>query len=574
MTDSPADNIDPQSPDKQAADKQSPYQPQQTEPAAGSRPPSMRSAWVALGLATAVIAIAQFVYAPRFDYQNAHLISLVSVCIATLYLLFCLHRRVRWGGHPWRVPIVALVAGLLLMIGFRFDGFSGEMFPQFQWRFQTAPQHKLKSIVGEAPLADTNSESGSTAADSSIAVPGGGDSPQFLGPNRNAVYPDRDFSIPGNDSDLEVVWDQGIGAGWSSFAVQDGYAITLEQRDDQECLTCYRLADGELLWIQRHPGLHTNTLGGTGPRSTPTLVDGKVYASTATGWIWCVEQSSGEIVWTVDLLALAGWNQSEFEAAAPWGYAGSPLIVDQLCVLPMGGPVGQPSSASLVALNKDTGETVWTSGDDQLSYASPILTTLGGQPQIVSVNEKTVSGHAIADGTQLWSFDWPGSTNTGANCSSAISVSGDRLLVGKGYGGGSALVEVSDRDGQWTTQDVWRSNRILKTKFNHACIKNEVAFGISNGALQAVDLNDQSVFWTQPRQSRAAQGQVILAGDVLIVQDEQGDVVFVPAITEDYQEALRLPALDSKTWNIPTLAGRFLLVRNDRQAICYRLPAK
>ena len=300
----------------------------------------------------------------------------------------------------------------------------------------------------------------------------------------------------------------------------------------------------------------------------------RVYATTATGFLWCVERLTGTVVWTRDLLELAGWNQSAFETAAPWGYACSPLVVDGLCVLALGGPPGGTASHSLVALQADSGTLQWTSGDDQLSYASPILTTLAGDRQIVAVNEKTVTGHQISDGQLMWRFQWPGSTNTGANCSSAVTVGSDQILVGKGYGGGSALVRVSRDESGWKASDVWRSGRVLKTKFNHICVDGNVGYAISNGSLQAVSLIDATEYWIQPRRVRSGQGQVILVDDVLIVQDEEGDVVFVDAITDDYNELLRVPALESKTWNIPTVAGRYLLVRNDRQVICFKLPEK
>ena len=99
-----------------------------------------------------------------------------------------------------------------------------------------------------------------------------------------------------------------------------------------------------------------------------------------------------------------------------------------------------------------------------------------------------------------------------------------------------------------------------------------MGYAISNGALQAVNLIDGKAYWSQSRRNRAGQGQVVLVGDTLVMQDEAGDLVFVRATKEAYSEQYRLPALDSKTWNLPTVAGRYVLVRNDRQAICVELP--
>jgi outer membrane protein assembly factor BamB len=200
--------------------------------------------------------------------------------------------------------------------------------------------------------------------------------------------------------------------------------------------------------------------------------------------------------------------------------------------------------------------------------------TLAGVAQIVSVNERTVSGHAIDDGKTLWSFDWPGNSNGDANCATAIAAGSNRFLIGKGYGGGSALVEVTSDGTSMTAEAVWESSRVLKTKFTHACVDGEVAYAVSNGSLEAVRIEDGEKLWTQPRGSRFQQGQILLVDDVIIAQAEAGDVVLVAADPGEYRELLRIPAMNSKTWNLPTVAGRHLLVRNDRQAICFLLPSQ
>jgi hypothetical protein len=533
------------------------------------RPPNVLIGFISLAIGILIAWVVKL-SAQDFDHQNANLIGLVTISTGSLVLLVCLQRRAQHAGYPFHLPVLLLAAVLCAVLCLRFDGFSGEMVPQFRWRFATQSDLELQTLDQSAP-STAEPEKASDEDDATATVQAALPSPQFLGPNRNGVYPQRLFAIPNSMDDVEVLWNQGIGEGWSSFAVVDDQAITLEQRGDEECLTCYRLSDGELLWIRRHQGRHENPLGGVGPRSTPTIDGDLVFATTATGFVWCIQRQTGETVWTTNLFELAGWSQDQFENAAPWGYAGSPLLVDGLCVLPLGGPPNGDASASLIALDRDSGNQVWKAGSDQLSYASPVLVTLDGVRQIVSVNEKTVTGHAVEDGTPLWEFDWPGSTNTGANCSTAMPVGSDKLLVGKGYAGGSALVSISQQGNAWTAEDVWRSRRYLKTKFNHTCVQGNVGYGLSNGALEAVDLGGPTRYWIQPRRSRSAQGQCVLVEDTLVVQAEAGDIVFVSATTEAYQERFRLPALESKTWNIPTVAGRMLLVRNDRQAICFRL---
>jgi outer membrane protein assembly factor BamB len=347
----------------------------------------------------------------------------------------------------------------------------------------------------------------------------------------------------------------------------------LEQRDERECVTAYDLMTGELKWLVDHEALHYNALGGGGPRSTPTIEGTKVYAQGATGTVWCLDLLTGEVNWLVDLLVLGGWDQDTSEESITWGRSGSPLLVDGLCVVPMGG--GSDSKArSLVALDGETGEVRWTAGDDQISYASAQLLTLDGVRQIVSVNEATITGHAIEDGILLWETDWEGSTNGGANCAAVVPAGEDRFLIGKGYGGGSALIRVQQEEDGWKASDVWRLTRVLKTKFNHSVILDGVAYGLSNGALQAVEVESGERLWEQGRRGRYGQGQLIAAGDVLIVQAEMGEVALVEANPNEFNEWIRIDALNQKTWNVPSLSGNILLVRNGEEAIAFELPSK
>ncbi len=502
--------------------------------------------------------------APATDHQMANIFSVLAGMIAFILVAITLQLWAWRSGQPLLVPGVLFAIAVMLVGAFQFDGFSGEMWPQFKFRFaRNAPE--LRSV------SEASRDSIDSSDPSAVAI---ADSLGFLGNERTGVIHERLFSIPNSAEEVQVLWDQGIGQGWSSFAVASDRAVTLEQRDDQECVTCYRLADGELIWIERHEAEHFNSLGGTGPRSTPTIHGGRVFAQGATGKLWCLDLETGDTHWSVDLLELAGWDQLKSETAIAWGRAGSPLIVDGLCVVPYGGPDSiKNQGRSLIALDAETGEIRWTSGEDQISYASPALMTLAGVRQIVSVNEKTITGHAINDGTAVWSFDWPGQSNGGANCAMVIPAGENQFLIGKGYGGGSALVKIHEDDSnELHAEAVWDSTSVLKTKFTHACVDGDVAYAISNGSLEAVTVDSGDRRWIQPRSSRFGQGQILLVADTIVAQSESGDVAMVDADPTKYSERVRLPALSSKTWNIPTVAGRHLLVRNDRQAICFLLP--
>ncbi|WP_339886587.1 MULTISPECIES: PQQ-binding-like beta-propeller repeat protein [Rhodopirellula] len=545
----------------------------------------MLKALVALIAGIIVVGLIQS-RAHETDYQKALLQSLAAGGIALLFVFYQLQRASSAAAKAWLVPASCLAlivaAGTLL----RFESFSGEMVPRFSWRFGNHETPALKVT----PLAESDSGELAVEAQSSTEE---GSWLEFLGNDRTGVMPEREFEIPNSVDEITRRWDIGIGEGWSSFAVADGIAVTLEQRGEMECVTAYRLSDGQLLWLVEHEANHFQALGGGGPRSTPAIIPatelspGRVYAQGATGTVWCLQLTDGEVLWKRDLIEIAGWTIEESEQAISWGRSGSPLIVDNLCVLPLGGPASASDEGrSLIALDPATGETVWRSGDQQISYASAMTMTLGGKRQIVSVNEADITGHDIESGEVLWSFPWEGKSNSGANCAAAMPAGENQFLIGKGYGGGSSLIQVTRFENTSNTSDastetetfiaeeLWHSSRVLKTKFNHTLVRDGVAYGLSNGALQAVDIESGERLWEQSRRDRLGQGQAVLVEDVLVVQGEEGEVVLVAADPDDYRELIRIPALQHKTWNIPTVVDNLILVRNAHQAIALELPQR
>ena len=552
---------------------QEPYRA--AEPAADEkalrRPNHFLRALIAFAVGAAAITALQ-VTATDADHQNANMASMAIGLLSGSVVLYQLQRGFARRGHKFVVPVVVGLGVIGFFTAFEFDGVSGEIMPQFKPRFQEPLARKTVNPDAIPPAAAPGAPENGDAVDATVFT--SVSSRGFLGSDRNSQLGDRQFTVPKDPEGLRTVWSQGIGEGWASFAVANGLAVTIEQREDQECVTCYRLADGELVWIVQHEAVHSDSAGGIGPRSTPIIEGDRVFVQGATGTVWCLELATGNLVWQVDLLKLAGWTQEESELLIQWGRAGSPLLVDGLCIVPFGAPDDEATEGrSLIALDPETGEVKWKAGPNQISYASPAIVEVDGEPQIVSVNSGAITGHRIEDGEVLWDFPWSGEANWYPSCAAAVSVGNNQFLIGKGYGGGSALVEIKKDDaGQFSADAVWESPRVLKTKFNHPCVVDGIAYAISNGAFEAVRIEDGTQIWRQPRRARFGQGQVLLAGDVFVAQSESGDVVFVALDENEYRELLRVPALTSKTWNIPTLAGRFLLVRNDRQAICYELP--
>ena len=142
-------------------------------------------------------------------------------------------------------------------------------------------------------------------------------------------------------------------------------------------------------------------------------------------------------------------------------------------------------------------------------------------------------------------------------------------IISSGYGTGSELLQIKkEDDGKWLASGIWKSIR-LKAKFTNVVVRDGFIYGLDDGILVCLDASDGSLKW---KEGRYGHGQVILSGSLLLVTDENGDVVLVEPVPREHRELTRFPALHGKTWNPPALAGEFLIVRNDKEAACYRLP--
>lgn len=354
--------------------------------------------WVVLMFVAGMIALVR-VRDVGGDHAVANILTLIlsfmGCCALSLWFLFFsgYTRMFRLCGLVGVISIIALFFAV-----FKIEHVSGEMVPKFRARWAPPPDSLLDT---SAEIAASDEIDVMTTSDQ--------DFPQFLGPRRNGTIPNLQLARDWDSNPPQQLWRQAIGAGWSGFVAVNGYAFTMEQRGDEELVTCYEIASGKLLWVHSEANRHETVLGGIGPRSTPTVHDGKVYTLGPSGSLLCLEGASGDLVWADNLLTRYNVPPGEDGWAIAWGRSNSPLIVDDLVVIPVGGPKAG-THISLAAFDRLTGKLVWEAGDRQVSYASPSLAMLGDRRMIVSVNEDNVSGHDIATGKVLWQVDWPGNS--------------------------------------------------------------------------------------------------------------------------------------------------------------------
>jgi outer membrane protein assembly factor BamB len=349
------------------------------------------------------------------------------------------------------------------------------------------------------------------------------------------------------------MWRRKIGPGWSSFAVDGNLLYTQEQRGDDEIVSCYDLTTGEPVWRHRDTARFWESNAGAGPRATPTVNNGRVYTLGATGLVNVLDAKTGAVVWSRNAATDSG-------AKVPtWGFAGSPLALDDLVVV--------AASGRLVAYDLPTGTPRWTAQSGGGGYSSAQLSTIDGVRQVLLLSGAGAIGVDPAKGTLLWKHEW-----NGDGIVQPTVIAGSDVLLGSGSGlaevGLRRIAVARDGDG-WKTTERWTTH-YLKPYFNDFVVHKGFAYGFDGGIVACVDLNDGSRKW---KGGRYGHGQLMLLPDqdLLLVLTEEGELALLNALPDKFTEIARVPAIEGKTWNHPVLVRDVLLVRNDEEMAAFRL---
>jgi len=378
--------------------------------------------------------------------------------------------------------------------------------------------------------------------------------PGFRGPRRDAVIHDVRITTDWTASPPVQMWRRPIGPGWSSFAVHGDRLYTQEQRGDDEIVASYRVSTGEPVWRHRDRVRFWESEGGAGPRGTPTLSHGRVYAFGATGILNALDEATGRVVWSRNVATDANRKVPD------WGFASSPLVVDDVVIVAAAG--------TLAAYDVATGTPRWRGPSHGGSYSSPHRATIAGVDQVLLLGGPGAISVAPTDGAVLWKHEW----SPGAIVQPALTADGDILInaIASTGGLGTRRLAVTHGSQGWSVAERWTSNG-LKPYFNDFVVHKGHAFGFDGSILACIDLEDGTRKW---KGGRYGNGQLVLLADQdqLLVLSEEGELALVSATPDKFTEVARFPVLDAKTWNHPVLVGDVLLVRNGEEMAAFRLP--
>ena len=465
--------------------------------------------------------------------------SIPAMCLA-LVATATIGRRLSSGLR--RVLLAtSILLTCLVFLSLRTGGITGEASSDFHWRWSKTPEERLLAQADEP----------STSAAAPTVIKASVDWPGFRGPDRDGVVHGVRVKTDWTASPPVELWRRPIGPGWSSFAVVGDLFYTQEQRGEAEVVACYNLTTGKPVWRHQDTARFWESNGGAGPRGTPTINNSRVYTLGATGIVNVLDARTGSVVWSRN----AG---SDTGAKIPgWGFASSPLIVNDLVVVATAG--------KLVAYDLNSGKPRWFGPDGGSGYSSPQLVTIKGVPQILLLCGSGAISVTPVDGQKLW--EYPLSQNTRI-VQPALTADGD-VLVHEGEGNGMRRLAVDQGPNGWTVSERWTSEG-LNPYFNDFVVHHDHAYGFDNSSIACIDLKDGNRKW---KGGNYGHGQLVLLSDqsLLLLLTEEGELALVKAAPEQFTEVARFPAIKGKTWNHPVLVADTLLVRNGEEMAAFRL---
>jgi outer membrane protein assembly factor BamB len=378
---------------------------------------------------------------------------------------------------------------------------------------------------------------------------------QWGGPGRNFISDSKGLADSWPAGGPRRLWSRTLGEGHSSVLAEKGKLYTMYRKGEQEVIVSLEADSGKTIWEYAYdaPTKGMDYSEGFGPHSTPLISGNNLYAVGALGTFSALDKRTGKALWSHELWKQMGGRKLDR------GYACSPLEFKNTILLQVGGP-GQ----AVVAFNKTDGSIAWKRQDFTVSFSSPLLIDVDGQPQLVVFAAEQIVGLDPNNGDLLWSH--PHKTEYGLNISTPVWCDGNLLFCSSAYNAGSRVIKLTRKDGKTTAEEVWFNNKvrvhigtIIRIGDYVYCASGD--FGPS--FFSAVNVKTGEVAWRERSFARASS---LYADGKLILLDEDGTLILATVSPERIKVIAKTQLLEHLAWTTPTLSGTRLYVR-DRKTI-------
>lgn len=386
------------------------------------------------------------------------------------------------------------------------------------------------------------------------------DWPQWRGPDRNGVSKETGLLKQWPKSGPALVWSASqLGGGYGSVAVRGDRVYLQGMKNRQSIVTSLDRATGKFVWSAQL-GSSGNNDRGSGPRSTPTVDGDRVFALTENGDLASLQAADGKIVWRRNIL-------QEFRGRnINWLISESPLVDRDLVIVSPGG-----RNAGMVALEKATGKTVWTSKElsEEAGYASPVVADVQGVRTIMTLTSEAAVGVRASDGKLMWRYG--NVANGTANITTPVYADG-KVFFTSAYGTGGALLGLRAAGEENRAQEIYFTSN-MQNHHGGVVLVDGYLYGFSNSILTCMEFATGKVMW---RDRSVGKGSVAYADGHLYVLSENNVVGLVEASPTGYREKGRFPVPDQgwSSWAHPVVSGGRLYIRNQEILASYDVRAR
>ena len=383
------------------------------------------------------------------------------------------------------------------------------------------------------------------------------DWPQWRGTNRDGA---ATFSSPATWPDkLNLKWKVDVGIGYAAPIIAGDRVFAFSREGEDEVMRALDATTGKVVWETKYnatykPNPAATSKHGTGPKSTPTYADGRVFSLGMTGVVTAFDAVTGKQLW-----------QTAKPAVETLYHTGQSPIVDRGLVIVH---VGGHNNGALTAFDERTGAVKWAWTGDGPAYGSPIIVDLGGTRQVITITQDNLVGVSASTGELLWKR--PFSVRATRNAVTPIihnppagSGAASQIVIVSGLGMPVTGFKVINKSGQWSSEDVWVNNDI-SMDMSTGVVIGETLYGFSaknSGQFFAVDANTGQTLWlSEPRQTENA--AIVRAGDLWFALNTEAQLMVLRANPKQMEVLKRYEVAQSATWAQPVLAGQRVLIKD------------